>query len=131
MNAAAVRRELEGRGAIFSTTCDSEVMVHLLARSREGSLEERLIVALSRVKGGFAVAMLSHDALVAARDPNGFRPLVLGRLDGAWVVASETCESCHNSPALARRYELPAGAVASYEDSYHGLAARGGGKRGR
>jgi len=91
VNAAAVRKELEGRGAIFSTTCDSEVMVHLLARSREGSLEERLIDALSRVKGGFSVVMLSHDALVAARDPNGFRPLVLGRLDGAWVVASETC----------------------------------------
>ena len=91
VNAGAVRRELEGRGAIFSTTCDSEVMVHLLARSREGSLEERLIDALSRVKGGFSVVMLSHDAMVAARDPNGFRPLVLGRLDGAWVVASETC----------------------------------------
>ncbi len=91
VNAGAVRRELEGRGAIFSTSCDSEVMVHLLARSREASLEERLIDALSRVKGGFAVVMLSHDSLVAARDPNGFRPLVLGRLDGAWVVASETC----------------------------------------
>jgi amidophosphoribosyltransferase len=91
VNAVAVRKELEGRGAIFSTTCDSEVMVHLLARSREGTLEERLIDALSRVKGGFSVVMLSHDAVVAARDPNGFRPLVLGRLDGAWVVASETC----------------------------------------
>jgi len=91
VNAGAVRSELEGRGAIFSTTCDSEVMVHLLARSRESSLEERLIDALSRVKGGFSVVMLGRDALVAARDPNGFRPLVLGRLDGAWVVASETC----------------------------------------
>ncbi len=91
VNAGAVRKELEGRGAIFSTSCDSEVMVHLLARSREASLEERLIDALSRVKGGFAVVMLSHDSLVAARDPNGFRPLVLGRLDGSWVVASETC----------------------------------------
>jgi len=91
VNAGVVRKELEGRGAIFSTSCDSEVMVHLLARSREASLEERLIDALSRVKGGFAVVMLSHDALVAARDPNGFRPLVLGRLDGGWVVTSETC----------------------------------------
>jgi amidophosphoribosyltransferase len=91
VNAVAVRKELEGRGAIFSTSSDSEVIVHLLARSREASLEERLIDALSRVKGGFAVVMLSHDTLVAARDPNGFRPLVLGRLDGAWVTASETC----------------------------------------
>jgi amidophosphoribosyltransferase len=91
VNARAVRRELEGRGAIFSTTSDSEVIVHLLARSREATLEERLIDSLSRVKGAFSLAMLTHDALVAARDPYGFRPLVLGRLDGAWIAASETC----------------------------------------
>ncbi len=91
VNATSVRRELEGRGAIFSTTSDSEVIVHLLARSREASLEERLIDALSRVKGAFSLVMLTHDALVAVRDPSGFRPLVLGQLDGSWVVASETC----------------------------------------
>jgi amidophosphoribosyltransferase len=91
VNAGAVRRELEGRGAIFSTTSDSEVIVHLLARSREATLEERLIDSLSRVKGAFSLVMLTHDALVAVRDPSGFRPLVLGRLDGAWIVASETC----------------------------------------
>jgi len=91
VNARAVRRELEGRGAIFSTTSDSEVIVHLLARSREATLEERLIDSLSRVKGAFSLVMLTQDALVAARDPSGFRPLVLGRLDGAWIAASETC----------------------------------------
>jgi amidophosphoribosyltransferase len=91
VNALAVRRELEGRGAIFSTTSDSEVIVHLLARSREATLEERLIDSLSRVKGAFSLVMLTNDALVAVRDPHGFRPLVLGRLDGAWIVASETC----------------------------------------
>jgi amidophosphoribosyltransferase len=91
VNAVAIRRELEGRGAIFSSTVDSEVIVHLLARSRETSLEERLIDALSRVKGAFSLVMLTDDALIAARDPWGFRPLVLGRLDGAFVVASETC----------------------------------------
>jgi amidophosphoribosyltransferase len=91
VNARAVRRELEGRGAIFSTTSDSEVIVHLLARSREATLEERLIDSLSRVKGAFSLVMLTHDALVAVRDPHGFRPLVLGRLDGAWIAASETC----------------------------------------
>jgi amidophosphoribosyltransferase len=91
VNARAVRRELEGRGAIFSTTSDSEVIVHLLARSREATLEERLIDSLSRVKGAFSLVMLTNDALVAARDPYGFRPLVLGRLDGAWIAASETC----------------------------------------
>lgn len=91
VNARAVRRELEGRGAIFSTTSDSEVIVHLLARSREATLEDRLIDSLSRVKGAFSLVMLTHDALMAVRDPCGFRPLVLGRLDGSWVVASETC----------------------------------------
>jgi amidophosphoribosyltransferase len=91
VNASAIRRELEGRGAIFSTTADSEVIVQLLARSREGSMEERLIDALSRVKGAFSIVMQTSDTLIAARDRNGFRPLSLGRLDGAWVVASETC----------------------------------------
>jgi amidophosphoribosyltransferase len=91
VNAGAIRRELEGRGAIFSTTADSEVIVQLLARSRERSLEERLIDALSRVKGAFSLLMMTPDALIAARDPHGFRPLSLGRLDGAWVAASETC----------------------------------------
>jgi amidophosphoribosyltransferase len=91
VNAMAIRRELEGRGAIFSTTADSEVIVQLLARSREHSQEERLIDSLSRVKGAFSLVVLAGDALVAARDPHGFRPLSLGRLDGAWVAASETC----------------------------------------
>jgi amidophosphoribosyltransferase len=91
VNALAIRHELEGRGAIFSTTADSEVIVQLLARSREKTLVERLIDALSRVKGAFSLVMLTSDALIAARDPNGFRPLSLGRLDGAWVAASETC----------------------------------------
>jgi len=91
VNALPIRRELEGRGAIFSTTADSEVIVQLLARSREKQSEERLIDALSRVKGAFSLVVLTNDALIAARDPRGFRPLSLGRLEGAWVAASETC----------------------------------------
>ncbi len=91
VNALPIRRELEGRGAIFSTTADSEVIVQLLARSREHLPEERLIDALSRLKGAFSLVMMTSDALVAARDARGFRPLSLGRLDGAWVFASETC----------------------------------------
>ena len=91
VNADAIRAELEGRGSIFATGADSEVIVHLLARSREATLEDRLIDALARVKGAFSLLMLTRDALVAARDPHGFRPLTLGRLDGAWVAASETC----------------------------------------
>jgi len=91
VNALAIRRELEARGAIFGTTADSEVIVQLLARSREHTLEERLVDALSRVKGAYSIVVLARDALIAARDPLGFRPLSLGRLEGAGVLASETC----------------------------------------
>jgi amidophosphoribosyltransferase len=90
-NALAIRRELEGRGAIFSTTADSEVIVQLLARSRERTQEERLIDALTRVKGAFSIVLMTADSLIAARDPFGFRPLSLGRIDRSWVAASETC----------------------------------------
>jgi amidophosphoribosyltransferase len=91
VNAFAIKRELEGRGAIFTSSSDSEVILHLVARSRESALEDRLIDALSRVKGAFSVLMLTDECLVAARDPNGFRPLSLGRLGTSYVVASETC----------------------------------------
>jgi amidophosphoribosyltransferase len=91
VNAGVIRKELEGRGAIFSSAADSEVILHLVARSRESSLEERLIDALSRVKGAFSLVMLTDEALIAARDPDGFRPLSLGRLGSSYVVASETC----------------------------------------
>jgi len=91
VNANAIRSELEGRGAIFSSTSDSEVVLHLLARSREETLEDRFIDALSRVKGAFSIVMLTDEMLMAARDPGGFRPLSLGRLGNSYVVASETC----------------------------------------
>ena len=89
-NALAIRRELEGYGSIFQSTMDSEVFVHLYARAR-GTVEERLSDALSRVRGAYSLVMLIDDVLVAARDPYGFRPLSLARLDRAWVVASESC----------------------------------------
>jgi amidophosphoribosyltransferase len=91
VNALEVRRELEKDGAIFQSTMDTEVIVHLMARAEEGDLPDRLVTALRRVKGAYSLLLLSADLLVAARDPNGFRPLVLGRLDGAPVFASESC----------------------------------------
>jgi len=89
-NAHAIRSELEGHGSIFQSTMDSEVFVHLFARAR-GTLEERFGDMCSRVRGAWSAVFLIDDALVAARDPHGFRPLSLGRLGQAWVVASETC----------------------------------------
>jgi amidophosphoribosyltransferase len=89
-NALAIRAELEDHGSIFQSTMDSEVFVHLFARAR-GTLEERLGDMASRVRGAGSAVFLIDDVLVAARDPHGFRPLSLGRLGQAWVVASETC----------------------------------------
>ena len=89
-NAGAIRRELESYGSIFQSTMDSEIFAHLFTRAR-GTLEERLTDALSRVRGAFSLVALIDDVLVAARDPFGFRPLSLGRLGSAWIVASETC----------------------------------------
>ncbi len=89
-NASAIRTELEGYGSIFQSTLDSEVFVHLFARAR-GELPERLSDMFSRVRGAYSAVFMIDDVLVAARDPYGFRPLSLGRLGSAWVVASETC----------------------------------------
>jgi amidophosphoribosyltransferase len=91
INGAELRRQLEEEGAIFNTMSDTEVIVHLIARSRERDLERALIDALSRVKGAYSIAMLAPGRVYAARDPYGFRPLVLGRLADSLVVSSETC----------------------------------------
>ncbi len=91
VNAQEVRNELELSGSIFSTTSDTEVLVHLLARIQADSLAERVSEVLKVVRGAYSLVFLTETRLVAVRDPNGFRPLVLGKLDGAYVVASETC----------------------------------------
>lgn len=97
-NSRTLRDELSREGAMFSSESDTEVVVHLAARSPHNDLEYRLLDALRQVQGGYAIAALSENKLIAARDPNGIRPLVVGLLpstqDGeppAFVVASETC----------------------------------------
>ena len=90
-------------GSIFQSTSDSEVILHLVARSRKGSMEARFIDALSRIEGGYALLALTNECLLGARDPLGIRPLVLGELDGAYVLASETCRAGHDRrPVRAR-----------------------------
>jgi amidophosphoribosyltransferase len=90
-NADVLRREMERDGAIFQSTSDTEVILHLLARAPAGSLAEQLPHALAQVTGAYSLLILTPDAMYAVRDPHGFRPLTLGRLAEAWVVASETC----------------------------------------
>ncbi|MGH7353807.1 MAG: amidophosphoribosyltransferase [Candidatus Rokuibacteriota bacterium] len=90
-NAETLRQEMERDGAVFQSSSDTEVILHLLARAPAGPLEEQLAYALAQVKGAYSLLVLTPDAMYAIRDPNGFRPLTLGRLGEAWVVASETC----------------------------------------
>jgi len=91
VNAAILRQELEAAGSIFGSTSDTEVILHLYARSHRERLEDAIAASLSKVMGAFSLLFLTPEALVAARDPWGFRPLVIGRLEGATVIASETC----------------------------------------
>lgn len=91
INAQMLRNELEAYGAIFQSSSDSEVIIHLVAHSRADTLLARVIDALSQVRGAFSVVVMTDDGIIAARDPHGFRPLCLGRFRNSWIVASETC----------------------------------------
>jgi len=91
INATELRRELENEGSIFNSTMDSEVLVHRMARSDAERPEDRLAAALRGVEGAYSLVVASGDTLMAARDPRGWRPLVMGALGNAVVFASETC----------------------------------------
>ncbi len=96
VNGTLLRNELEQAGSIFQSTSDTEVIIHLIATSKEPTLMGRIVEALSRCRGAYSLQFLTLDKLIAARDPYGFRPLVLGRFPdgknrGAYVFASETC----------------------------------------
>lgn len=86
-----IRQDLEKKGSIFQSTMDTEVIMHLFALSRKEKMIDRLIDALSQVKGAYSLLFLTERQMIAARDPMGFRPLVLGKLKDAYVVASESC----------------------------------------
>jgi amidophosphoribosyltransferase len=90
-NAAQLRRELERDGAIFHSTSDSEVVLHLISRSRRRTLQEAFVEALRMIQGAYSMVLMTPEYILAARDPHGFRPLVLGRIKGSYVVTSETC----------------------------------------
>ncbi|MFQ5896184.1 MAG: amidophosphoribosyltransferase, partial [Nitrospinota bacterium] len=90
-NAPALRQQLESQGALFRSDMDSEVVVHLIAQSREGRFADRVVHALRPLQGAYSLLILNERELFGVRDPFGFRPLVVGRLGDAWVLASETC----------------------------------------
>ena len=91
VNASELKDELVRHGSIFQTTTDTEVIVHLYARSKATTMEGALIESIAQVRGAFSLGIMTKDALVAVRDPHGFRPLCLGRLGDAVIVCSETC----------------------------------------
>src|SRR6059036_3965868 len=87
INAVSLREGLETQGAIFQSTSDSEVILHLLARSQADNLRDALSETLSQVQGAFCLLLLTADALIGIRDPNGFRPLNVGKINGSYVLA--------------------------------------------
>jgi len=91
VNAGLLRTELEREGAIFQSNSDSEVIVHLIAHANFGSLHDRVLEAVRQISGAFSLVVMAEREIIAVRDPRGFRPLSLGRYDGAWIVGSETC----------------------------------------
>ncbi len=94
VNIRALRQELEQQGAIFQSTMDSEVVVHLLARQKHLGLEQAVAETFKQIKGAYSIVIMTRDTMVAIRDPHGFRPLCLGKLpneNGSYIVASETC----------------------------------------
>ena len=90
-NANALREELIGRGSIFQSSSDTECIIHLMARSMQRSIPERIKDALRLVEGAFSIVSMTRSKLIGVRDPLGVRPLMLGRLGDAWVLSSETC----------------------------------------
>ncbi len=90
-NNEKLKQKLEQSGSIFTTTSDTEVVLHLIAKSRKKTLIEAITDSLAKVEGAYSLLFMHKDGLIAARDPHGFRPLALGQIGGKWVVASETC----------------------------------------
>ena len=90
-NTNVLRRSLVKRGCLFQSTTDTEVIIHLIAISLYSSVEDRLIDALRQIEGAYSLTCLTKNGLIGVRDPLGIRPLVLGKLDGTWCLASETC----------------------------------------
>ena len=102
-NAAWIRRDLESKGTVFQTTIDSEVFVHLIARSLKATIEERILETAQKVRGAFCLTIMTENKLIGVRDPQGFRPLCIGRTEeGGWVLSSETCALDVNGASFVR-----------------------------
>ncbi|MDR3566111.1 MAG: amidophosphoribosyltransferase [Negativicutes bacterium] len=90
-NASEIRASLEKKGSVFQTSVDSEVIVHLIARSTKKTIEEKIVESLGHVHGAYCLVIMTDKKLIGVRDPHGFRPLCIGKLNGGWILASESC----------------------------------------
>jgi amidophosphoribosyltransferase len=91
VNSLLLRESLEDKGAIFQTTSDSELILHLIMRAKNGSLEEKIINALKKIKGAYSLLLMTKDAIIGIRDPLGFRPLCIGKKEETYFISSESC----------------------------------------
>ncbi len=105
INALVLRDELEAYGSIFQTTLDSEIIVHLMAKPTYRTQEEGLVESVRRIEGAYALVLLTEQSLIGVRDPHGWRPLVIGKLDDAYILASETCALDLLNAKLVREVE--------------------------
>ncbi len=114
-NAKAIREKLVNDGAIFQTTSDTEVILHLIARSKLENQIDQIKEALQQIEGAYSLVLLTDNSLIAARDPKGFRPLCIGKLDGSFIVTSETCALDINSAEYIR--EVNPGEIVNINDN--------------
>lgn len=117
-NAREIRCELEANGSVFQTTIDSEVIVNLIARSRQVTIEDKMIESLKKIEGAFCLVVMTEDKLIGVRDPHGFRPLCIGKVGDGWVIASESCALDTVGAELVRDVE-PGEMVVIDEDGLH------------
>lgn len=127
-NAAQLREQLEAKGSIFQTTSDSEIVLHLLAGLRVDEEKDAVLVMLQEIRGAYCLVLMKKDEIIAIRDPNGFRPLCLGKLGGAYVVASESCALDLISAAFIREIE-PGEVLIINENGLESLYPFGRGRR--
>jgi len=106
VNAVEIRNRLEREGSIFQTTSDTEVILHLMARQPRANVEESLLAALSEVRGAYSLLLVTDSCLIAARDPHGFRPMIMGDLNGSYCFASESCAFDLLGATVVRELEL-------------------------
>jgi len=90
-NANTIKQELIAKGSIFKSSMDTEIILHLIAQSKLNTISDRIIDALKQIKGAYSVLLMTNDSLYAIRDPNGVRPLSIGKLNESYIVASESC----------------------------------------